>query len=82
MIQANDVLKVADGISNFGLAVILSASFIVLSLLMWVAIFQWFKSIINKMIDDNTTSMGELLNETKKQNELSQSEKIKKENAN
>lgn len=70
MIQANDVLKVADGISNFGLAVILSASFIVLSLLMWVAIFQWFKSIINKMIDDNTTHMGELLNETKKQNEL------------
>lgn len=70
MSEVEGVIHVAEGISNLGMAVILSAAFIVLSLLMWVAIFKWFKSIINKMIDDNASSLQEMLHETKKQNDL------------
>lgn len=70
MNEVQGVIKVAEGISNLGAVIILSAAFIVLSLLMWVALFKWFKSIITDMLVGNSKSMQDLLNETKKQNEL------------
>lgn len=70
MNEAQGVIQVAEGISNLGAVIILSAAFIVLSLLMWVALFKWFKSIITDMLVGNSKSMQDLLNETKKQNEL------------
>lgn len=70
MNEVQGVMQVAEGISNFGALAILSAAFIVLSLLMWVAMFKWFKSIITNMLESNSKSMQDLLDETKKQNEL------------
>lgn len=70
MNEVQGVVQVAEGISNLGAVIILSAAFIVLSLLMWVALFKWFKSIITDMLVGNSKSMQDLLNETKKQNEL------------
>lgn len=70
MNEVQGVMQVAEGISNFGALAILSAAFIVLSLLMWVAMFKWFKSIITNMLESNSKSMRDLLDETKKQNEL------------
>lgn len=46
------------------------AAFIVLSLLMWVVIFRWFKSIIDNMITKNAKVMDDLLATTNAQNEL------------
>ena len=70
MNEVQGVIQVAEGISNLGAVIILSTAFIVLSLLMWVALFKWFKSIITDMLVGNSKSMQDLLNETKKQNEL------------
>lgn len=70
MNEVQGVMQVAEGISNFGALAIMSAAFIVLSLLMWVAMFKWFKSIITNMLESNSKSMQDLLDETKKQNEL------------
>lgn len=70
MTEIQGVIEVAEGISNFGVMVIICASFIVLSLLMWVAIFKWFKSIIDNTMKNNAKVMNELLKKTDAQNEL------------
>lgn len=62
--------EVAKSVGDYGALVVIGASFIVLSLLMWVAIFKWFKSLINAMIQQSNSDMQELLKETKKQNEM------------
>ena len=64
------VLEIAEGISNYGALAIIAACFILLSLLMWVAIFKWFKTIISQVLEQNRTDMQVLLTETKKQNEM------------
>lgn len=70
MNEIQSVTEVAKGITDFGALAILASCFIVLSLLMWVAIFRWFKSIISQVIEQGDVNMQELLNETKKQNEM------------
>lgn len=68
--EIKGVTDIAEGISNFGVMVVLCASFIILSLLMWVAIFKWFKSIIDNTMKNNAEVMNELLKKTDAQNEL------------
>lgn len=63
-------MQIADSISNFGIMIVICAVFIVLSILMWVAIFKWFKSIIDNMMKNNAKVMNELLKNTEAQNEL------------
>lgn len=70
MNEVQGVTQVAESVSNYGVMVVVCAAFIVLSLLMWIAIFRWFKSIINKTMTNNTNMMNELLETTNKQNEL------------
>lgn len=70
MNEVQAVTEVAKGIGDFGALVIIGAAFIVLSLIMWVAIFKWFKSIINQIIKQSNADMQEILTETKKQNEM------------
>ena len=70
MNEVQGVIDIAEGISNFGVLAISTAAFILLSLLMWITMFKWFKSIITDMINSNSKSMQDLLNETKKQNEV------------
>lgn len=68
--MVENVTKVAESISNFGFMVIVCAVFVVLSMLMWVAIFKWFKSIVNNTMKSNTKMISELLATTNTQNEL------------
>lgn len=65
-----NVTTVAEGISNFGIMVVVCAAFIVLSLLMWVAIFKWFKSIINSTLANNAKVMNELVETTNAQTDV------------
>ena len=70
MNEVQGVIDIAEGISNFGVLAISTAAFILLSLLMWITMFKWFKSIITDMLNSNSKSMQDLLDETKKQNEV------------
>lgn len=70
MEQVESVLKVSEGISNYGIMIVICSVFIVLSLLMWVGLFKWFKGIINNTLTNNKKVMDELLNKTDAQNEL------------
>ena len=70
MNEVGGVVQIADSISNFGIMIVICAVFIVLSILMWVAIFKWFKSIIDNMMKNNAKVMNELLKNTEAQNEL------------
>ena len=49
-----------------------AAFFLVLSAAMMVAIFQWFKSIINQMMQDNKESLRELAKTANAQNDMLQ----------
>ena len=70
MENIGNVTTVAEGISNFGVMVVVCAAFIVLSLLMWVAIFKWFKSIINSTLSNNAKVMNELVETTNAQTDV------------
>lgn len=70
MNEIQGVTEIAEGISNFGVMIVICAAFIVLSLVMWVAIFRWFKSIIDSTMKNNAKVMNELLKKTDAQNEL------------
>ena len=65
--NVNSVTEIAQGISNFGMMVIVAAFFLILSASLMVACFKWFKSLINNMIQDNSQLMNDLLEETRKQ---------------
>lgn len=70
MNEIQGVTEVAKGISDYGVMIVICAAFIVLSLLMWVAIFKWFKSIIDSTMKNNIKMMNELLETTNAQNDL------------
>lgn len=70
MENIGNVTAVAEGISNFGIMVVVCAAFIILSLLMWVAIFKWFKSIINSTLSNNAKVMNELVETTNAQTDV------------
>lgn len=68
--MVEDVNSVAHGITNYGMMAITAAFFLVLTGLLWVACFKWFKSIIDGMIKNNAKVNADLLAETRKQNEM------------
>lgn len=70
MEELNGVTSVAESIGNLGFMVVTSAFFLVLSALMMVACFKWFKGIINNMLDSNQNMISDLLEETKNQNNM------------
>lgn len=63
-----NVVGVAKGISDFGMMAIAAAFFVVLASALMVSCFQWFKSLINGMVESQNKSMAELLAETRAQN--------------
>lgn len=69
MNDISPIIETAKGVSEYGVLVVMGASFIVISVFMQWSIFKWFKTIIDSLIKDNACSMEELLNATKKQNE-------------
>lgn len=76
MTDVQSVTEVAKGISEYGMMTITTGFYLLLSAVMMITIFKWFKSIINKMLEDYKTSAAKqqdcwqtLLTETQKQNE-------------
>lgn len=69
MQSTQDIVSVAEGISNFGFMAIVSAVYVLLTAAMLFFTFKWFKSIIDGIINTSNKSMADLLAETKKQNE-------------
>lgn len=70
--STTDVTTVAHGISDFGMMAVTAAFFLLLSAAMMVAIFKWFKTIINQMMQDNRESLQELAKATNAQNDMLQ----------
>ena len=64
----NDVVGVAKGISDFGMMAIAAAFFVLLAAALMVSCFQWFKHLINGMVESQNKSMADLLAETRAQN--------------
>ena len=72
MNSITDVTTVAHGISDFGMMAVTAAFFLILSAAMMVAIFKWFKAIIEQMMQDNKESLQELAKTTNSQNDMLQ----------
>ncbi len=68
MTQEVDVI--AKNISDLGMMAVTAAFFLILTGLLWVACFRWFKSIIDHMIKGNNQMVSDLLVETRKQNDM------------
>ena len=64
----NDVVGVAKGISDFGMMAIAAAFFVVLAAALMISCFQWFKHLLNGMVESNNKNMADLLAETRAQN--------------
>lgn len=72
MNEVQHVTEVAKGISDLGLMAVTAAFFLLLSAAMMIAIFRWFKNIINDMIQEQKNGMKNLTEETRKQNDMLQ----------
>jgi hypothetical protein len=72
MNEVQHVTEVAKGISDLGFMVVTAAFFLLLSAAMMIAIFRWFKNIINDMIQEQKNGMKDLTEETRKQNDMLQ----------
>ena len=72
MNEAQQAMEVARGISDHGMMAVTAAFFLILSAAMMIAIFKWFKSIINQMMKDNKASLQELVKTTNAQNDMLQ----------
>lgn len=68
MTQEVDII--AKNIGDVGMMAVTAAFFLVLTGLLWVACFRWFKSIIDQMIKGNNQMVNDLLVETRKQNDM------------
>ena len=51
MNEVQHVTEIAKGISDLGLMAVTAAFFLLLSAAMMIAIFRWFKSMINRMLE-------------------------------
>ena len=72
MNEVQHVTEVAKVISDLGLMAVTAALFLLLSAAMMIAIFRWFKNIINDMIQEQKNGMKDLTEETRKQNDMLQ----------
>lgn len=70
MNEVTGMTEVAKSIGDKGAMIVICAAFIVLSMAMWIAIFKWFKSIINSTLKHNVKMMNKLLETTNTQNDL------------
>lgn len=70
MNEVSQVTEVAKNISDYGALVVMGAIYLLLSASMMIAVFKWFKSIITQIMEDNKENLRDVLNETRRQNEL------------
>lgn len=64
------VTSVAKSIGDVGMMAVTGAFFLILSAILMVACFKWFKSLINKIITQQGDAMNDLLDETRMQNSM------------
>ena len=58
--DAQNVTEVAKGISDYNMMAVTAAIYLLLSAAMMIAIFKWFKTIINRILGQQTESMKQL----------------------
>lgn len=58
--DVQNVSEVAKGISDYGMMTATAAIYLLLSAAMMIAIFKWFKTIINRILGQQTESMRQL----------------------
>lgn len=68
--DVNSATEVAKGITDLGMMAMVAGFFLILSSLLWIACFKWFKSLINDMIKGNAQMVDDLLDETRAQNDM------------
>ena len=68
-VNVDTVIKTAEGISNFGIVIMIAAFFLILTFILWVTMFKWFKKLIDGMVNNHTHAMNKLLTETRNQND-------------
>ena len=61
-------LKTAEGVSNYGIMIMICALFLMITGAMWFFVFKWFKHLIEGIVTRQEATMQTLLNETKQQN--------------
>ena len=61
-------LKTAEGVSNYGIMIMICALFLMITGAMWFFVFKWFKHLIEGIVTRQEETMQTLLNETKQQN--------------
>lgn len=67
MEDIQNVTSLAKGITDYGALAIMAAIYLLLSAGMMIAIFKWFKTIINQILEDNRSRMDMTLKEERKQ---------------
>ncbi len=70
MEEVNQVTEMAKGISDYGAMAIMAAIYLLLSASMMIAIFKWFKTIINQILEDNRRHVEQTVAEERKQTEM------------
>lgn len=70
MNEVTQTIDVAKGISDYGFGAIAAGAFVVLGIVMFLAMFTWFKNMLSQLVSDNVEKMNELLEETKRQNAM------------
>lgn len=58
-------MQTAEGITQYGILVMISSVYLVLTAAMMIAIFKWFKSIINQILKQNKEMLAKIATETK-----------------
>ena len=67
-VEVEQVTHLAKGIGDFGMLAITAAFFLILSGILWLCLFRWFKGIIDGMLNYHNKTVKQLLEETKQQN--------------
>lgn len=70
MVDAQQGLEIAKGISDYGMMAVTAAFYLLISMSIMIYLFKWFRSTLNQMIQDNKASTDELLKETRAQNDM------------
>lgn len=70
MDNAQNIITLAKGITDYGAMAIMSAVYLLLTAGMMIAIFKWFKTIINQILDDNRIRVEQMLIEERRQTEM------------
>lgn len=65
----NSSLQVARGITEYGILVVIAAIFLVVTLITIIMFLRWFLKVINKLMNDFTKDLSELLQLTRDQND-------------